>query len=168
MEAYSAFMKAFVAGYTEPIDCADLALLGLVRFASQEGLPLRLKYWSKSEWSFYDVSSAEFSSVDQFERAVLVNLGALNIIDNTAPLPLSQLQAGDLLMTRWSSTLGHTRIVTSSTCNKQCSDASIVWYQGNLPVAPVERKTGLFSGIPAGTLPATGVPRRWKFENWLP
>lgn len=42
IQAYSDFMRTFISSYNQRIDCADLGLLGLIQFASQNGLPVNL------------------------------------------------------------------------------------------------------------------------------
>lgn len=162
--AYAEFAKTFVETYNSKIDCADLGLLALMRFAAENGLPVKLKYWSHGAWGSYDAGSDAFSSAAQFERTVLENMGALNVIDNTVPIAPDQLRPGDFLMTKYDSTLGHTRVVTESSCPTQkCDDPSITWYQGNLPPVLPQKRTGSLSGISGGQLSLGQVPRRWNF-----
>ena len=131
IQAYSDFMKAFVRSYSAKIDCADLALLGLITFASDNGLPVSLRYYSRGGWNVYDAQSSQFQTVDQFISTVLANLGALNVIDNTHPINAADLAPGDLMMSKWSATLGHTRVVTE--VSGSGDDIVVTWYQGNLP-----------------------------------
>ena len=59
---YHAFMAAFTANYKEKIDCADLALVGLIEFAFENRLPVRLKYYKKGSWQWY--TSPTYESLD--------------------------------------------------------------------------------------------------------
>lgn len=162
--AYAAFMQKFVQSHNQKIDCADLGLLGLMKFAEANGLPLKLKYWAGGGWSSYDSASDAFSSSAQYQTTVLMNLGALNIIDNTVPVTPPNLRAGDFLMTKYNNSLGHTRVVRSTSC--ECSDPTVTWYQGNLPPVVPERRSGALSSINGGLLPSNQVPRRWDFDAW--
>jgi hypothetical protein len=166
IQAYSDFMRNFVQNYNKKIDCADLGLLGLIRFASQNNLPVNLKYWAKGKWNYHSAASDDFTSASQFETVAMRDLGALNVIDNSSPIGLDQLQPGDLLMTRYHSTMGHTRIVTESSCSDSCTDADVTWYQGSLPPVVPQRMRGPFSGVNPGTLGMDQVPRRWNFKDW--
>jgi CMP-2-keto-3-deoxyoctulosonic acid synthetase len=91
----------------------------------------------------------------------MLMLGALNIIDNTRKIQIANAGAGDLIMTNWSSTLGHTRIVTE--VKKTDADYFVVWYQGNLPPVIPERREGNFSEI--GNV-FENRPRRWNFAQF--
>jgi RHS repeat-associated protein len=164
--AYSEYMRTFVETYNRRIDCADLGLLGLIRFAANNGLPVNLRYWSQGAWGSYDASSDAFSSVAQFESLVLQNMGALNVIDNTTAIAPRELRAGDLLMTKYNNTLGHTRIVTETRCSGECENPFVVWYQGNLPPVVPERRTDFLNGLNPGVLPPSQVPRRWNFDSF--
>ena len=168
IQTYSNFMANFISNYSEEIDCADLGLKGLIRFASQNSLPVNLKYWANGGWKYYDAASDAFSSVAQFESTVLMNMGALNIIDNTSAIQPSALQTGDFLMSRWSSTLGHTRVVYSSQHNPRTGNTNVKWYQGNLPPVVPEMRSGNLSEIDPGTLPLNQATRRWNFNSWSP
>jgi RHS repeat-associated protein len=163
--AYADFMVQFVQTYNQKIDCADLALLGLMRFAEQNQLPVKLKYWNRG-WKLYDSTSEAFSSGAQFQSMVLLNLGALNVIDNTIPVTPLALQAGDLLMTKYNQQLGHTRVVVAKSC--ECSNPNVTWYQGTLPPVIPERRSGVLSDVlmQGDKLPPAQVPRRWDFNAW--
>jgi len=164
--AYGEFMRQFVQTYNQKIDCADLGLLGLLKFAEQNKLPVKLKYWSGGSWKTYDSGSEAFSSASQFQSTVLTNLGALNIIDNTVPVTPLNIRPGDFLMTRYNQSLGHTRIVVAKSC--ECSNPDVTWYQGNLPPVVPQRRSGTLSDIltQGGTLAPNQVPRRWDFNAW--
>ena len=159
--AYQLFAKRYISSYVTEIDCADLALASLVEFAYENGLRVKLKYYDKG-WKPYD-SSAE-PSKDAFKRLVMRNMGALNVIDNTHSISLSEAAAGDLIMTKWDARLGHTRIIYELTPvlgAAEASDYRVVWYQGNLPPVVPERREQLFSAI--GNVYG-GKPRRWNFD----
>jgi len=165
IQAYSNYMKGFVKSYGAKIDCADLALLGLINYASSNGLPVNLKYYSNGGWGSYNAQGNAFGSVQQYTTTVLNNLGALNVIDNTHPIKVGELQPGDLVMTKYGPDLGHTRIVTGTSCNN-CSDPTINWYQGNLPPRVPEPRTAPFSSLNGGLLPPRQMPRKWNFGSW--
>ena len=172
IEAYSNYMKDFVKNYPGKIDCADLALMGLINFASSNGLPVNFKYYSAGHWGSYNAQSGDFSSVGQYTNTVLTNMGAVNVIDNTHPISPGDLQAGDLLMTKYDPRTtggrytGHTRIVTGLSC--KCADPTVTYYFGNLPPDVPERGQGPLSGIlrQGGMLAPNQVPRRWNFGSW--
>jgi len=166
VQAYSSFMGGFISSYDEEIDCADLGLKGLIGFASENQLPLSLRYRSDGDWRYYDAASDDFDSVAQYEKTVLTNMGALNIIDNTSAVGPSELRAGDFVMSRWSSTLGHTRVVYTLQYDLETGDTGITWYQGNLPPVVPQRRTADLSDIDPGTLPSSEATRRWDFEDW--
>jgi hypothetical protein len=82
----------------EKSDCADVALAGLIRAASQIGLPVRLRYYANG-WKYFDSSSGEYSSVEQFEKTVRENMGAINLWDNTKQIrDLNTVQTGDIML----------------------------------------------------------------------
>jgi len=58
IQGSSNYMKNFVKSYGGKIDCADLALLGLINYASSNGLPVSLKYYSNGGWSSYNAQAA--------------------------------------------------------------------------------------------------------------
>lgn len=160
---YQAFAATYISGYKEAIDCADLALASLIEFAYDNDLPLELKYYSGG-WKSY--KSADYPKKADFKSVVLVNMGALSVIDNTSPIEASDAGAGDLIMTKWSNTLGHTRVIYSIvpvTLPNGKIDHDVTWYQGNLPAVVPERKTARFSAIENVY---DGKPRRWRFEKF--
>jgi RHS repeat-associated protein len=165
--AYSKFMRDFVRNYTDPIDCADLVLLGLIDFASQNGLRVNLKTYSGGGWKYYDSASKSFNTVDEYKQAVLRDLGALAVIDNTRAVSPSDLRAGDVLMTQYpGGQIGHTRVVTDVQCAGNCSDPNVTYYYGNLPPTSPVPDTRSLSKVPGGALSATQIPRRWNFGKW--
>jgi hypothetical protein len=82
----------------EKLDCADVALAALIRAAAKLGLRVRLRYWSERKWNYYDSASAEYSSVEEFERAVRQGMGASNLWDNTRQIDLDKVQVGDIIL----------------------------------------------------------------------
>jgi hypothetical protein len=161
MFSYRLFAKKYISTFDEKIDCADLALSSLVEFAYDNALPVKLKYYDKG-WKPYD--SATEASKDAFRKLVMRNMGALNVIDNTRSIKAADAAPGDLIMTKWDASLGHTRIIYEMTQvlpGDPATDYNVVWYQGNLPAVVPERREQLFSTI--GNV-FGGTPRRWNFE----
>lgn len=127
--------------------------------------------WDENEINEYYAGSwgwLEFdpkkSNVKEFKATAMRQLGALNVIDNTKRILIGAENSGDLIMPKWSSTSGYTRIIYSVTLNrKNINTFDVVWYQGNLPIVIPQRKTSIFSNI-------SGVyqdqPRRWNFEQF--
>lgn len=179
IDGYHAHAKTYVSSYKNKIDCADLAISTLVDYAGQKRLPVRLKYYSGGwKWLEFDPASIGIDAKDprksaselqkytkNFSNNAMVKLGALNVIDNTKPILIGMAKAGDLIMSKWSSTLGHTRIihsVTPITVDKKIK-YKVIWYQGNLPPVVPQVKTEYFSTI-GGVYESS--PRRWKFEQF--
>jgi hypothetical protein len=158
--AYRRFAKQYISTYSEKIDCADLALASLIEFAYESGLPVKLKYYDKG-WKPYD-SAAEPSKA-AFKELVMRNMGALNVIDNTHPIKLADAGAGDLIMSKWDTRLGHTRIIFDIVPESaaQTPDYRVVWFQGNLPAVVPQKREELFSRIESVY---GGSPRRWNFD----
>jgi hypothetical protein len=152
-------MATEVPAYAEAIDCADLALLMLARYAARERLNVRLRYLRNGRWRTYDYAPGD--NADGYTRRIMISLGALNIIDNTEPIGIAEGRAGDFIMSRWDGRLGHTRVITSVT--PQAGGFNVVWYQGNLPPVVPERREAMFAAI-------EGVfgnrPRRWRFASF--
>ena len=158
---YHQFAKQYISTYGERIDCADLAISALIDFASKNKLPVKLKYFRGGwKWIVYNPS---LDNAVKFRNNAMRMLGALNIIDNTIPIFIGSAEAGDFIMSKWNSALGHTRIIYSIDYKTKENDFSIVWYQGNLPPVKPEKRNELFSKI-------EGVydkrPRRWNFEQF--
>lgn len=160
MLRYSQHAKAYVESYAEAIDCADLAILCLADFASQNGLPVKLRYYAGRAWNWYHYIPGE-SNAGVFMRKATGNLGALNVIDNTNVMQLANARAGDLIMTRWNASLGHTRIITE--IGLVDGDYEVTWYQGNLPPAIPEKRNEKFSRI---SNVFGNLPRRWNFAQF--
>lgn len=158
---YHAFSKDYVQNYQRRIDCADLAIASLVDFAAEGSLNIRLKYYAGG-WKWYEFDPKS-DDAPQFKSKAMRMLGALNVIDNTEPILIGLAQPGDLIMSRWSTTLGHTRIIHSITQDRKSKKHEVVWYQGNLPPVVPERREDYFSEI-EGVY--GGSPRRWKFKQF--
>lgn len=156
---YHQYAKNYISSYSQKIDCADLAIATLIEFANKEKLPVRFKYYDKG-WQWMEFSPSK-DDATEFKKLSMRMLGALNVIDNTVKIPISSAKAGDFIMSKWSSTLGHTRVIYSVTPEKD--KHRVVWYQGNLPPVKPEKREDYFSGI-------NGVyeeqPRRWNFDQF--
>ena len=159
--SYQTFVKTYVSSYNSKIDCADLAIAALIDFSSKENLPVKLKYYN-SGWKWFNFVPGT-DDAKKFKTKAMRMLGALNVIDNTKPIPTAMAKSGDLIMSKWNPTLGHTRIIYSVKHIPKDKKYEIVWYQGNLPPVKPERKTDYFSNI---NNVYGGTPRRWKFEQF--
>ncbi|MBV1856911.1 MAG: hypothetical protein KUG77_00770 [Nannocystaceae bacterium] len=144
------------------VDCADLALEYLLDFCRGEGLPIRLRYYSGG-WKTHVVGPA-VSDFEAAKREVKRDFGALNVIDNTFPIDLSQAKPGDLIMSKWSGTQGHTRIIVSVGSGSAPHNRAVTFYQGNLPPVVPIKKTQAFGAIDFGKL-TDKRPRRWIFAK---
>jgi hypothetical protein len=162
IDGYARFARDYVTDFDQPIDCADLALSALVDYAAANRLPVRLRYFAKGKWDSYAMPAGSRKAAT-FKANALRMLGALNVIDNTRKIPIASAGAGDFIMTRWSPTLGHTRVITSMSFDPAADDYRVVWYQGNLPPVVPQRRSGLFSAIQNVY---DGAPRRWKFSQF--
>ena len=111
---FQAFARGYVSTYNSKIDCADLAIASLVDFAAVNKLPVRLKFYGNRQWKYYEFNPDK-DNAKKFKKKAMTMLGALNVIDNTVEVPLSSTKPGDLLMSKWSNVLGHTRIIYSIT-----------------------------------------------------
>jgi len=161
IKGYHEFAKSYVSTYTNKIDCADLALAALVDYADKKELPVRLKYY-KGGWKWFTFDPKE-DKASAYKKNVMTMLGALNVIDNTKSISLDNAKPGDLIMSKWSGTLGHTRIIYSTTTDKKAGNTEVTWYQGNLPPVKPEKKTDDFSAIDGVY---GGTPRRWNFDQF--
>jgi hypothetical protein len=168
-------IEAFLKGSTEyieenfvkpqkKIDCADLALSYLVDYAVANELPVTLMYWAEGGWKYYTVP-ADAGNAEPYKDWILDNLGALNVIDNSEAIDASDTKEGDLIMSKWSGSSGHTRIVVSSQVVESGTDYIFTFYQGNLPPVVPEKKTQMLSTIDFGEL-EDKRPRRWKFASF--
>lgn len=159
--AYQQYAKNYITTYPSKIDCADLAIATLVDFAAKKKLPVRFKYYSKG-WHWMEFDPIKMDSID-FKNNAMLKLGALNVIDNSKPIPISMTKSGDLIMSKWNPRLGHTRIVHSVQKDFKTKKYNVIWYQGNLPPVKPEKRSDIFSSI-------NGVygkkPRRWNFEQF--
>lgn len=166
---YSRFMLEFTQQFGEPIDCADLALRGLIEFADRERLPVRLFYFgkvqgrTKRKWYSYKPGQDKV----RIANLLMQQLGAVNVIDNTALIPAAELRPGDMIMTRFQDigSTGHTRIVIKSIYDEDQRDWLVAWMQGNLPpTIPVEKEE-YFREIPRDR--GIPQPRRWRFQQFV-
>ena len=156
---YQQFSKNYIENFHEKIDCADLAIVCLVDFASQNSLPVKLKYLAGG-WKWYSFAPGVTNAVSFKDKATRM-LGALNVIDNTKSIQIADAQPGDLIMTKWNASLGHTRIIYE--IKKDGSEYKVIWYQGNLPPVVPEKREGYFSQI-ANVF--GNRPRRWNFAQF--
>nr|WP_319395072.1 hypothetical protein [uncultured Desulfobacter sp.] len=159
--SYQTFVKTYISSYNSKIDCADLAIAALIDFSAKENLPVKLKYYNNG-WKWFNFAP-EADDAKKFKTKAMRMLGALNVIDNTKSIPTAMAKSGDLIMSKWNPTLGHTRIIYSVKPIPKDKKYEIVWYQGNLPPVKPEKKTDYFSNI---NNVYGGTPRRWKFEQF--
>lgn len=158
---YHNYAKTYISSYNTKIDCADLAIAALIDFSAKEKLPVKLKYYKKGwEWLKFDPKNDD---AKMFKTKAMRMLGALNVIDNTKAIPMGIAKSGDLIMSKWNPSLGHTRIIYSIKHDAKNKKYEVVWYQGNLPPVKPEKKTDYFSYI-NGVF--GGTPRRWNFEQF--
>ncbi len=165
IKKYQSFVSEYISQFKDKTDCADLALSALVEFASQNNLPVNLTYYDNDskEVKSFNAASDEFSNKNEYLETVKTNLGALNIIDNSKPIKLSEAGGGDLLMSKLSPTMGHTRVIYENVFDKTSNDYWIVWYKGTLPPTVPVRQEGPFKKIPNIF---GNSPRRWRFDLW--
>lgn len=161
INSYHSYAKSYISSYNSKIDCADLAIATLVDYSAKEGLPVKLKYYNQGwRWLKFDPAS---DSTKDFKTKAMRMLGSLNVIDNTKPIAVGSAKPGNLIMTKWNPTLGHTRIVYSIKHVPRDNKYEVIWYQGNLPPVKPEKKTDYFSNI---SNVYDEIPRRWKFEQF--
>lgn len=159
IDKYQLYAKSYIEGYDKKIDCADLAIACLADFASTNSLPVKLKYYAGG-WKWLEFTPGTTSAAAFKDKAMMM-LGALNVIDNTHSIQLADVKAGDLIMTKWNASLGHTRIVHS--ISQDASGYLVTWYQGNLPAVVPEKREGYFSTIENVF---GNKPRRWNFAQF--
>jgi hypothetical protein len=167
-EKYSRFMVDFAKSFDQPIDCADLALKGLIEFASDQRLPVRMFYFgkvggrTKRRWIGYKPGDDRQRAAALFMRS----FGAANVIDNTAQIEAAALKPGDLIMTRFQdvNSTGHTRVIIRSVFDDKQRDWLVAWMQGSLPPI-VPQEVEMFYGEISTE---RGVPtaRRWRFNQF--
>ena len=90
----------------EAADCADLALLAVVTWASQRGLHVPLSFLQRrgGRWRWTTVSQDTFGGdYLKYARWVRRMLGAQNLVDhvNSRPVATRDLRAGDFLVFDW-------------------------------------------------------------------
>lgn len=144
------------------VDCADLALSYLVDFAHENSLPITIKYYASKKWQKYQIKAKQ-KDIANAKSYVNINFGALNVIDNTKPIAVSEAKPGDLIMSKWAGGGGHTRVIIEIKTGKTDGDASVTFYQGNLPAAIPIKKTETLKDIDFGEV-TDKRPRRWRFE----
>ncbi len=167
-EKYSRFMVDFAKNYDRPIDCADLALRGLIEFAHENRLPVRLFYFAKSggrlKRRWYGFKPGD--NKEQVASLLQRQLGAANVIDNTAQIEPAQLRPGDMIMTYFPDvgSTGHTRVVIRSVFDDKQRDWLVAWMQGSLPPIIPEEVEQFFGEIST----ERGVPtaRRWRYGQF--
>lgn len=161
IERYHRFASQYISTYGDRIDCADLAISALIEFASKNKLPVKLKYF-QGGWKWMNYNPSKDIAI-KFRSKAMRMLGALNVIDNTKPIPVGSARSGDFIMSKWNASDGHTRIIYSIEYTEKEKDYKVIWYQGNLPPVIPEKRTELFTKI-------NGVydkqPRRWNFEQF--
>lgn len=162
VDGYHTFAKTYIENFGNKIDCADLALAALVDYAAAHSLPVRLRYYKDGAWAWYELAAGS-RDASKFKTKVMTMLGALNVIDNTKAIPTATAKPGDLIMSKWSGSSGHTRIIHGLKYDAKAKDYQVTWYQGNLPIVVPEKKSGPFSQI-AGVY--EDKPRRWKFSQF--
>ena len=165
---YSRFMVDFAKGYDRPIDCADLALRGLIEFAHENRLPVRLFYFAKSggklKRKWYGFKPGD--NKEQVAALIQRQLGAANVIDNTVQIQPAQLRPGDVIMTYFPEvgSTGHTRVVIRSVFDDKQRDWLVAWMQGSLPPIIPEEVEQFFAEIST----ERGIPtaRRWRYGQF--
>lgn len=161
IDVFHAYAKNYISEYGQKIDCADLAIAVLADFAGAHSLPIRFKYHSHG-WK-WKVFNPDNQKTTEFKSESMNLFGALNVIDNTVSIPISKAKSGDLIMTKHSNSLGHTRVIYSVSPDPRAGKYFVIWYQGNLPPVVPERKQGDFDSI-ANVYGQN--PRRWNFEQF--
>jgi len=110
--------------------CEDFALRVLIDYASTNGLPLAIANGSGT----FNAASDQFTDVAGFTNTVLTTTGASDLQNpaNTVGVDMSQLSAGDLLLTRSNGvTANHVQLVTSVSDNYMgIHQGSVTWLNG--------------------------------------
>jgi hypothetical protein len=159
-------MPGFTRGFRQEIDCADLAVVGLVRFAAAWHLPVRLFDFEERPRRWFDFEPGA-TDADAYIARATQQLGAVNLIDNTRRVRVRELRPGDLILSerRTADSTGHTRIVTGVAYDRQRDDWLIDWMQGNLPASIPEARRFYFREIP-NPHNLRMQPRRWRFDQF--
>lgn len=176
---YHIYTKTYISSYKTKIDCADLAISALIDYAGNNKLPVKLKYYANGwNWMKFDPNTITVDTknptkaeeelkqyTEKFKTSAMIKLGALNVIDNTKPIVIGAAKAGDLIMSRWSATQGHTRIIYTVTpeVKDKAFQYKVIWYQGNLPPVIPEKRSEYFKNI-NGVFDS--LPRRWNFDQF--
>ena len=85
---YQRFSKKYIKNFNEKIDCADLAIVCLVDFATENALPVKLKYFAGG-WKWYSFAPG-VTNANGFKEKATRMLGALNVIDNTRSIQIAE------------------------------------------------------------------------------
>lgn len=163
---YAEFMPGYVATYANDVDCADLAIIGLVEFAARQQLPVRLFDYLSNAKRWFDFIPGT-TNKDQYIVTARNELGAVNLIDNTIPVHVSELVGGDLILSELpqEDSTGHTRIVTATRYDRAQDDWVIDWVQGTLPPALPAPRSFPFRQMP-NPHNVRLQPRRWNFAQF--
>lgn len=174
-QRFAAFVPGFVSGYSKKIDCAGLALHALTTFAGQNRLPVRLydfddptnprfdKKIGSKRWITFDPRASDPKA---YWRHISVQLGAVNVIENSRRIDMQDARAGDLIMSKNEGPgdyTGHTRVVVEKRWDAQRKDWWVSRYEGNLPPVVPELRESYFSEISDVYM---NRPRRWSFEDF--
>ncbi|HEU0133243.1 MAG TPA: hypothetical protein VFR28_00330 [Allosphingosinicella sp.] len=174
-ERFATFVPAFVSGYDQKIDCADLALVALATFAGRNRLPIRLydfdlprnpqfdRKIGSRRWIVFDPRRSDWQA---YGRYISDQLGAVNVIENSRRIEMREARAGDLIMSKNEGPgdyTGHTRVLVASRWDSQRNDWWIGRYEGNLPPVVPVLKESYFGEISDVYM---GRPRRWSFEDF--
>ena len=160
IDGYRFFCRTFLPTVTKRLDCADLAIYTLCKFAEKEHLPLQFRYGSNTILAY----DPEIDNIEPFLTKARAVLGTYNLLDdrNTVALPVAMAMPGDMLITDRHlppPRIGtHTRVL-------QSRDESDKWlfFAGDYPPTHAPRP-GTVRNISAMSHFA-GV-RRWRFENF--
>jgi hypothetical protein len=96
------------------LDCADLCVDLLVSWAAHNGLPVILEGYSEGQYVCFDSQDRRWSSGAEFSSAVLAGIEANELVGgrgtlfgNTYMIDLSDLSAGDMLVSASQASFGH-------------------------------------------------------------
>ena len=93
-------------------------------------------------------------------------LGAINVIENSRNIPLSEVRSGDLIMHENIGSgdyTGHTRLLISARFDTNRRDYYLVRYEGDLPPAVPVVEEGWFKELDNVS---GGSPKRWNFGQF--
>jgi len=90
--------------------CEDLALMLLIGFASENGLPLSL---TDGDGNTFDVASDDFTSVGEFSETVTSEMGAKDLMLNS--VSSQEIIPGNfMLMNNGKNDISHTQVITGT------------------------------------------------------